>query len=71
MLSPVAIHDVFAANAQKHPERLCVVETKGPRNPERVFTYKQINETSNQLAHHFVANGCQVGDVVMIYAYRG
>lgn len=66
-----AIHDIFASNAQRHPEWPCVFETKGPRNSERVFSYKQINETSNQLAHYLVANGCQLGDVVMIYAHRG
>ncbi|KAI0020220.1 L-aminoadipate-semialdehyde dehydrogenase large subunit [Xylariomycetidae sp. FL0641] len=66
-----AIHDIFAKNAQEHPERTCVIETKGPRNPERIFTYKQINDSSNQLAHFFLANGCERGDVVMIYAYRG
>ncbi|KAL2756478.1 hypothetical protein ACRALDRAFT_1042487 [Sodiomyces alcalophilus JCM 7366] len=66
-----AIHDVFAANAQAHPDRPCVVETKGYRTPERVFTYQQINEASNHLAHYFIAHGCERGDVVMIYAYRG
>jgi len=30
-----------------------------------------MNEASNQLAHHFVQNGVQRGEVVMIYAYRG
>ncbi len=53
------------------PDRTCVVETRSSRGPERTFTYRQINESSNQLAHHFLANGCQVGDVVAIYAYRG
>lgn len=48
-----------------------MVETKGPKNPERIFSYRQINEASNQLAHYLVANGCQLGDVVMIYAHRG
>ncbi|PKS10957.1 hypothetical protein jhhlp_002716 [Lomentospora prolificans] len=65
-----AIQDIFAANADAHPDRHCVVETKGPRNPERIFTYKQINESSNQLAHFFLDNGHQRGDVVMIYAHR-
>ncbi|KAK3938645.1 hypothetical protein QBC46DRAFT_161602 [Diplogelasinospora grovesii] len=65
------IHQIFAENAKTHPDRPCVIETKGPRNPERVFTYRQINESSNQLAHHFLANGCETGDVVMIYAHRG
>ncbi|TPX13456.1 uncharacterized protein E0L32_006186 [Thyridium curvatum] len=66
-----AIHEIFNRNAQAHPDRLCVSETKGPRSPERNFTYKQINESSNQLAHYFLAKGCQLGDVVMIYAHRG
>ncbi|CCX30155.1 Similar to L-aminoadipate-semialdehyde dehydrogenase; acc. no. P40976 [Pyronema omphalodes CBS 100304] len=68
------IHDIFSANAKKHPERECVVETADPHNPEgkkRVFTYQQIDEASNQLAHHFVAKGVKRGDVVMVYAYRG
>jgi L-aminoadipate-semialdehyde dehydrogenase len=66
-----AIHEIFAANAAKFPDRTCVVETKGARTPERVFTYKQINESSNQLAHYLLAHGCERGDVVMIYAHRG
>lgn len=61
------IHEIFHANALKHPERPCVLET----NPRREFTYRQMNEASNQLAHHFVKSGVQRGEVVMIYAYRG
>ena len=66
-----AIHDIFSANATKHPDRTCVVETKSEDGPERTFTYKQINEASNVLAHHLVQSGLQIGDVVMIYSYRG
>lgn len=66
-----AIHEVFALNAKRFPERLCVKETKSSRAAQRTFTYRQINESSNQLANHFLTNGCEVGDVVMIYAYRG
>lgn len=66
-----AIHDIFAANAEAHPDRTCVVETKSEDAPERVFNYKQINEASNILAHHLVQSGLQIGDVVMIYSYRG
>ncbi|KKA27610.1 hypothetical protein TD95_001715 [Thielaviopsis punctulata] len=65
-----AIHDIFESNALKHPDRPCVIETKTASKPERVFTYKQINEAANVLAHYFVANGCQVEDVVMVYAHR-
>lgn len=66
-----AIHDIFAENAQKHPEKLCVVETKSSSSPHREFTYKQINEASNILGHHLVQSGIQRGEVVMVYAYRG
>ncbi|KAI9839556.1 MAG: large subunit of alpha-aminoadipate reductase [Sarea resinae] len=66
-----AIQDIFTANAEKHPERLCVVETASSSSSHRQFTYKQINEASNILAHHFVQSGVQRDEVVMIYAHRG
>ncbi|KAK0386994.1 hypothetical protein NLU13_5308 [Sarocladium strictum] len=66
-----AIHDIFAANAQRVPDKQCVIETQSSQRPERIFTYRQINQASNQLAHHLIAHGCNVGDVVVIYAYRG
>ncbi|KAJ5089609.1 hypothetical protein N7532_008293 [Penicillium argentinense] len=66
-----AIHDIFAANAEKHPEKICVVETKSTDQAHREFTYKQINEASNVLGHHLVQSGIQRGEVVMVYAYRG
>ncbi|EWC47579.1 L-aminoadipate-semialdehyde dehydrogenase [Drechslerella stenobrocha 248] len=69
-----AIHDIFAANAKKHPERPCVVETPDftePDSVERVFTYRHIDEASNILAHHLIRSGIKLGDVVMVYAYRG
>jgi L-aminoadipate-semialdehyde dehydrogenase len=69
-----AIHDIFSANAKKHPERECVIETADIHNEnsrKRVFTYQQMDEASNVLAHHLVAKGIRKGDVVMVYAYRG
>ncbi|KAL4808352.1 hypothetical protein BDV18DRAFT_134804 [Aspergillus unguis] len=66
-----AIHDIFAENAGKHPEKLCVVETKSATSAHREFTYRQINEASNILGHHLVQSGVQRGEVVMVYAYRG
>ena len=66
-----AIHDIFAENAKRHPDRTCVVETQSSRTPRRVFTYSQINGASNQVAHHLLQNGIERGDVVMIYAHRG
>lgn len=61
------IHEVFHSNALKHPDRPCVVET----DPRRQFSYRQMDQASNQLAYHFVRQGVQRGDVIMIYAYRG
>ena len=66
-----AIHDIFATNAEAHPDRLCVIETKSGTSPERSFTYRQIHEASNVLAHHLVQSGVQRGEVVMIYSHRG
>ena len=69
-----AIHDIFSANAKKHPERECVIETPDFSCMEgntRAFTYQQIDEASNILAHHFVQKGVKPGDVVMVYAHRG
>ena len=66
-----AIHDIFSANAERHPERLCVVETASTASPHREFTYRQVHWASNILAHHLITSGVQRGEVVMIYAYRG
>ena len=65
------IHDLFAANADRHPERLCVKETASGSSLQREFTYRQINEASNIVAHHLLQSGIQRGEVVMIYAHRG
>jgi L-aminoadipate-semialdehyde dehydrogenase len=65
------IHEIFAGNARKHPDRACVVETATSKTPERKFTYKQMFEATAVLSHHFVQSGIQRGDVVMIFAHRG
>ncbi|GME95299.1 unnamed protein product [[Candida] boidinii] len=69
-----AIQDIFSDNAEKFPERTCVIETASFANPEqkdRVFTYKQIHEASNVVGNYLVKTGIKRGDVVMIYAFRG
>ncbi|KAH8167963.1 hypothetical protein CIB48_g312 [Xylaria polymorpha] len=67
----LAIHEIFAANAKRIPDKPCVIETKTSSVPQRIFSCRQINESSNQLAHHLVAHGCDVGDILMMCAYRG
>ena len=66
-----AIHDIFSQNAESYPDRLCVVETASGSSPRREFTYRQINEAANILAHHLVQSGIQRGEVVMSYSHRG
>ena len=65
-----AIQEHFSENAKKYPDRVCVVETKSSESPERQFTYKQIYEASNVLAHYLHNAGVTNGDVVMIWAHR-
>jgi len=65
------IHDIFAANARRHPERACVVETATSTAQERSFSYQQIFHATAVLAHHIVQHGVQRGEVVMIFAHRG
>lgn len=64
------IHERFRASAEATPEAICIIETKTSTTPERRFTYRQIYEASNVLAHHLHAAGVSNGDVVMIWAHR-
>ncbi|GAA6056919.1 hypothetical protein JCM3770_001323 [Rhodotorula araucariae] len=71
-----AITDIFSANAGAFPDRTCIVESLAPeevggKNDERTFTYRQIDEASNLLAHHLVANGVEREEVVTVYSTRG
>ncbi|KAI3538413.1 L-aminoadipate-semialdehyde dehydrogenase [Colletotrichum filicis] len=65
-----AIHEIFHKNAQSHPDRPCVTETKSQTTPTRTFTYRQISEASNTIANHLHDAGITNGDVVMIFAHR-
>ena len=66
-----AIHDIFARNAESHPNRPFIIETESLKVRRRQFTYQQIHHASNILAHHLIQCNIKHGDVVMIYAYRG
>jgi len=74
-----AIPDIFSKNAKSNPEAICVVQSElaegqgvfdGPSKGERVFTYRQIDEASNVVAHTLIKNGLERGEVVMVYAAR-
>ncbi|KAJ3179953.1 large subunit of alpha-aminoadipate reductase [Gaertneriomyces sp. JEL0708] len=70
-----AITDIFSRNAALYPDRVCIVESRngndGVFGNLREFTYKQINEASNVLAHHLMRKRIQREDVVVLYSYRG
>ncbi|OCF41103.1 L-aminoadipate-semialdehyde dehydrogenase [Kwoniella heveanensis CBS 569] len=74
-----AIPDIFSANAKANPDRVCVVQSEpaegqdimdGPSRGRRIFTYRQIDEASNVVAHSLLKNGLERGEVVMVYAAR-
>ncbi|KAM0747505.1 large subunit of L-aminoadipate-semialdehyde dehydrogenase [Meredithblackwellia eburnea MCA 4105] len=71
-----AITDIFSANAANFPDRRCIVESLlpaevGGKNGLRTFSYRQIDEASNVLAHHLVKGGIEREDVVTVYSTRG
>jgi len=66
-----SITDIFSQNALKFPDRTCVVQTPGDKNPHSItHTYGAIRRAANVLAHHLLAYGVQREEVVMIYAHR-
>ncbi|KAI9205250.1 uncharacterized protein BJ171DRAFT_615822 [Polychytrium aggregatum] len=70
-----AITDIFSRNAEAHPDRVCIVESR-PSPDMRLdltqsFTYQQIHHASNILAHHLIKNGIEREDPVVLYSYRG
>ncbi|ORY99593.1 alpha-aminoadipate reductase Lys1p [Lobosporangium transversale] len=78
---PGAIHDIFARNAKAFPNRECVFERRDVLaqdgsgrvlgQQKYVFTFGQLHEASNLVAHALVKGGIEPEDVVMVYAYRG
>ncbi|RKP01893.1 hypothetical protein CXG81DRAFT_11456 [Caulochytrium protostelioides] len=75
---PGPITDIFARNAQAHPDRLCVLESlpspmagaSAAFDLARTFTYDQIHRASNVLAHHLLRRGVAREDVVVLYSAR-
>jgi len=59
-----AIHTLFAILTERVPDRLAVIDA------DASWTYKELDERSNQLANYLVANGIEPKDVVAIYAHR-
>jgi amino acid adenylation domain-containing protein/FkbM family methyltransferase len=59
-----AVHELFAANARKAPERPAVVGREG------VWSYGDLDEAVGRLAAWLAAHGVGRGDRVAIYAHR-
>lgn len=64
-----AIPDIFSANAARHPNKACVVQSAADGS-RLTFTYGQIDRASNVLAHALLKSGLERGEVVMVYAAR-
>jgi amino acid adenylation domain-containing protein len=60
----VCIHDLFAAQGEKHPDALAVVCNGNS------LTYRTLENEANQLAHHLRANGVKAESLVGIYLPR-
>ena len=61
--------DVVDAIAAKYPEKLALLHVSD-HFTERRFTFKEISETSNQIANYFLAQGIGRGDKVMLVLKR-
>ncbi|KAI9291055.1 large subunit of L-aminoadipate-semialdehyde dehydrogenase [Neoconidiobolus thromboides FSU 785] len=70
-----AITDIFTNNANKHPDRSCILETLCLSGTEkfqtRSYNYQTINRATNLIANKFIELGLEREEVVTIYAYRG
>ena len=61
--------DVVDAIAAKYPEKLALLHVSD-HFTERRFTFREISETSNQIANYFLSLGIRRGDKVMLVMKR-
>jgi amino acid adenylation domain-containing protein/non-ribosomal peptide synthase protein (TIGR01720 family) len=59
-----AVHELFRANSERHPNQLAVAD------PHVLWNYLQVEKLSNQLANYLLGEGIQPQNVVAIYAHR-
>jgi amino acid adenylation domain-containing protein len=60
-----AVHELFAAEARRQPERPAVEDAEG------TWTYGELADAVDRLAGHLLASGVGRGDRVAIHAHRG
>jgi amino acid adenylation domain-containing protein len=59
-----AVHQALTRNAHLTPEKTAVLDATD------AWTYRELNQRSNQLAHYLISGGVQPQDVVAIYGQR-
>jgi amino acid adenylation domain-containing protein len=59
-----AIHEIFAAQALRNPENAAVLDGLD------AWTYRGLNERSNQLAHYLLARGIPKGSAIAVMGHR-
>ncbi|HSG39798.1 MAG TPA: amino acid adenylation domain-containing protein, partial [Thermoanaerobaculia bacterium] len=62
--SPGLVHELFAEQARRHPEKPAVIDAEG------VWTYGELHEAVRRLAARLREGGVRPGDCVAIYAHR-
>jgi amino acid adenylation domain-containing protein len=59
-----AIHELVAEQARRSPESLAVVDEN------QNWTYEEMNQCANRLAHYLIDSGIRPKDFIAIYAHR-
>lgn len=59
-----AAHELFARHASANPHKVAV------QDPREAWSYQELNDRSNQLAHYLRQQGIRPGGVAAIYAHR-
>ncbi len=62
--SLVSIHDLFNNQVRRTPQYIAVVQG------ETIYTYKQLNDISNQIAHLLIQKKIRRGDIVAVLMER-
>lgn len=59
-----AVHELFAQQASRLPKNIAIIDTQDS------WTYQELDQRSNQLAHHLIESGIQSQDIVPIFGHR-
>lgn len=59
-----SIHDLFTEQSHRSPRSSAIIEESD------TWTYAELNQCANRLAHYLIETGIQPTDVIAIYAHR-